>query len=110
MIVNTLGYRACEPSQAGQHLVYVDYLETAPWNQQKIVSVPEFGGIGTVFLRAAVEISRDEGFHGRIGLHSLPQSEDFYRRLEMSELGGDPAKQNLKYFEMTSRQADAFSS
>jgi hypothetical protein len=110
MIVKTEGYRARGPNQTGQHLVYIDYVETAPWNRRPIVSEPEFSGVGTVFMRAAIEISREEGFYGRIGLHSLPQSEPFYRRLNMTELGADSSKQNLTYFEMTSEQADVFSS
>jgi hypothetical protein len=31
-------------------------------------------------MQAAVPVSVDEGFAGRIALHSLPQSQPFYRR------------------------------
>lgn len=30
-----------------------------------------------VLMRAAVQLSYDEGFHGRVGLHALPQAEEF---------------------------------
>lgn len=110
MIANVHQYRARETSQAGQHLVYVDYVETAPWNREHVVATPEFGGVGSVFMHVAIQLSRDEGFRGRIGLHSLPQSEAFYRRIGMLEFGPDATKQNLTYFEMTSAIADAFMS
>lgn len=94
--------------QAGKHLTYVDYVETAPWNRAEIVEQPRFGGVGLVMLRAAIEVSRDEGFQGRIGLHSLPRSEPFYGRCGMTDLGIDGGCENLKYFEMTPDQAAAF--
>lgn len=110
MIANVSKYRVRETSQAGQDMVYVDYVETAPWNRDKVVPTPEFGGVGTNFVRVAIQLSRDEGFRGRIGLHSLPQSEPFYRRIGMLDFGPDATKQNLTYFEMTSAIADAFMS
>ncbi len=60
-------------------MIYIDYLETAPWNQGGLVGRPRYGGIGTVMLAAAIRLSLNEGFFGRIGLHSLPQSEEFYK-------------------------------
>ena len=97
------------PEQAGKHLAYVDYVESAPWNRVEVVADPRFSGVGTVMIRAAIEVSREEGFQGRIGLHSLPRSEPFYARCGMSDLGIDGNYENLKYFEMTPTQATAFS-
>jgi hypothetical protein len=98
-----------EPSQAGKPLVYLDYLEVAPWNRPDLGQQPRLRGVGTALLSAAVALSVDEGFKGRIGLHSLPQADNFYRtRCGMTDLGPDPAYQNLKYFEMTAGQARAF--
>lgn len=97
------------PSQRGKPLVYVDYLETAPWNQRELVERPRFAGIGSVMLAAAITLSREEGFSGRIGLHSLPQSEKFYEEAcGMTNLGVDLSKQGLPYFEMTPEQSAAF--
>lgn len=59
-------------------------------------------------MTAAIAVSEDEGFKGRLGLHSLPQADDFYRKIGMTDLGQDAAYQNLRYFEMTSEQARAF--
>jgi hypothetical protein len=51
----------------------------------------------------------EEGFHGRIGLHSLPSAELFYRDvIEMEDCGPDAAYQNLRYFEMTAERARDF--
>jgi hypothetical protein len=53
-------------------------------------------------------VSVDEGFAGRIALHSLPQSQPFYRRY-MDDLGVDPAHaEKLCYFEMSENQANEF--
>lgn len=68
-----------EKGRAAQGLVYVDFLETAPWNRPEHVQTPEYRGVGQALLATAIQLSLDEGFKGRIGLHSLPQSEDFYR-------------------------------
>jgi hypothetical protein len=52
------------------------------------------------------ETSEEEGFRGRVGLHALPQAEQFYERgCGMTAVGPDPTKQNLLYFELTSERA-----
>jgi len=110
MQLNTSRYRCRVPEQAGKDLVYIDYVETAPWNRRAIVDAPRFGGVGTIMIRAAIEVSRDQEFRGRIGLHSLPSAEAFYAKAcGMTDLGLDGTYEGLRYFEMTSVQADAFS-
>lgn len=110
MQLNTARYRGRVPEQAGKDLVYVDYVETAPWNRKAIVAEPRFGGVGTIMIRAAIEVSRDQEFRGRIGLHSLPSAETFYADIcGMTDGGLDGTYEGLRYFEMTSAQADAFS-
>ena len=95
----------------GKELVYIDYLESAPWNVVPIVDVPEYAGIGMVLMRTAVELSHEEGFHGRIGLHALPQAEEFYRdKCGMQSCGEDPSYENLPYYEMTREIAARFTS
>jgi len=60
-------------------------------------------------VTAAVELSWELGYRGRIGLHSLPAAERFYWvTCNMSELGKDAAHQGLMYYEMTDKQAEAF--
>ncbi|KMO35018.1 hypothetical protein VQ02_18000 [Methylobacterium variabile] len=97
-----------DPRESGKPLVYLDYLEAAPWNRPELGSKPRLRGVGTALITAAVAQNVDEGFKGRIGLHSLPQADDFYRRCGMTDFGQDPSYQNLRYFEMTAAQARAF--
>jgi len=108
MMLKTDGEFARLPGETGKPLVYVVFLATAPWNLPAVVARPRFRGVGTVLLRAAVETSLDLGFKGRLGLHSLSQSEPFYAGLGMTALGNDPKKENLNYCEMTPAQAVAF--
>jgi hypothetical protein len=62
-----------------------------------------------VMIAAAVELSWELGYKGRIGLHSLTDAEFFYKKTcGMTELGRDSAHEDLMYFEMTEKQAEAF--
>lgn len=96
------------PGQANQHMVYVDYLAIAPWNRNQISQPIQLQGLGTILLGIAVDRSRDEGWCGRVGLHSLPQSEGFYTKKGMKSLGADSAKSGLAYFEFTEDAANSF--
>ncbi|MEE4212302.1 MAG: hypothetical protein V2I43_23925 [Parvularcula sp.] len=110
MMAADLGKRARIDSQRGQHLVYIDYIEAAPWNRHDVPNEPvRLGGCGTQLILTAIGLSKMEGFKGRIGLHSLPQANDYYRNTcGMEDLGADTAAQNLRYFEMTPEIAEAF--
>ncbi len=109
MIVDTVKGRCRIDSQEGQHLVYVAFVENAPWNRAELFDSPRYRGVGSILIRAAVALSEDLEFNGRIGLHSLPQANDFYANTcGMTDLGADPDYGGLRYFEMTSEQAQAF--
>lgn len=99
------------PEQAGLPLVYVDYLEVAPWNQSRLVVERPFAGLGGLLLDVAISISRELGCEGRIGLHSLRQSEKFYRNCRMTDCGVESAGYTgeHRFFEMTPEQARSFS-
>jgi hypothetical protein len=91
----------------------VDYLETAPWNikpmAQALGTSPLFGAVGTRLIEAAVRKSLEEGFKGRVALHSLSTSERFYLDVcGMMAVGRDPAKQDLLWCEFTPEGADKF--
>jgi hypothetical protein len=89
-------------------IVYVDYVAVAPWNR-KIVQHPQrFKNLGKVMLGQAVATSIAAGLDGRCGLHSLPQSEGFYRRIGMSDFGTDLAYSSLRYFEFSVQAARNF--
>lgn len=112
MMIMDLSKRARIESQVNNHIVYIDFIEAAPWNRQELNSKRKlvgYAGCGSILIRAAIELSKAEGFKGRIGLHSLPQSNEFYaNRIGMTDLGKDSSYENLRYFEMTSEQAEAF--
>ncbi len=96
---------------AGRDLVYVEFVETAPWNWTvaEVGRVPLFKGIGFQLVDIAIRWSDDLGFRGRLGLHSLPQADPFYGRVcRMRDFGPDPNHHNLRYFEMDDLQARTF--
>lgn len=64
-------------AQRGRPLVYIEYLENAPWNRPELFSPSRYRGVGTLLVRTAIECSIQEEFKGRIGLHSLPQADRF---------------------------------
>lgn len=110
MMTLDLTKRARLPCQKTQHLLYVDFLEVAPWNRNDLTGEPaRYSGAGSILILAAIEQSMLEGFKGRVGLHSLPQSNRFYaNNCGMEDLGQDATYDNLRYFEMTPEQAQNF--
>ncbi len=109
MIVDTAKHRCRIDGQKGKHLVYVEFVENAPWNRAELFTPPRYRGVGSILIRAAVALSEELEFHGRIGLHSLPQANRFYAdTCGMTDLGTDRDRQGLRYFEMTPEQAQAF--
>lgn len=108
MLLETDGQFARLPDELGKPLVHVMFLASAPWNLSTVVARPRFKGVGTTLLRAAIEASLDFDFKGRIGLHSLPQADDFYLRLGMTPMGKDPKKHDLTYYELSPTQAAQF--
>lgn len=62
MYSELVAHRCRLPSQRNQHLVYVEFLETAPWNRRELLfDPPRFKGVGSVLIRAAIELSRENG-------------------------------------------------
>lgn len=111
LLLMLAGRYARLPPDVGKPLVYIDYIESAPWNYAKMVDTPLYGGVGPVLMQAAVAVSYEEEFQGRIGLHALPQSEKFYRDdCKMVCCGSDPSYHNLPYYEMTREIATRFTS
>ena len=86
----------------------MEYVENAPWNRKELFAPPRYRGVGSVLIRAAVVLSEDLEFHGRIGLHSLPQANGVHAdTCGMTDLAPDPGDGNLRYFETTPEQARA---
>ena len=111
MLWEDLFGRAKHPDQKENPLVLVEFLAVAPWNDRDIVPTPSYRGCGTLLLKEGVEHSMFLGYRGRVGLHSLPQAEPFYREKSgMIDLGKDPdpEHQGLRYFEFTKERAQIF--
>jgi hypothetical protein len=110
MILETLRHRCRIEAQKGKNLAYVKYVENAPWNRKELlVDPPTYRGVGSILIRAGIEKSVAEGFKGRIGLHALPQANNFYANTcGMTDLGPDSNDLNMHYFEMTPEQAEEF--
>ena len=94
-------------SQRGLDLCYVELISSAPWNRPRFSDRPKYRGTGVALLATAVSLSRELEFKGRIGLHSLPESESWYGPLGFTNCGFDDAKK-MQYFEMTEEQANEF--
>lgn len=104
MFVCLTGHNARLDPDKGKPLVYVDFIETAPWNAKEFTSSPIYKGIGLRLIQAAAQLSIDESFAGRVGLQTLPQSVGFYANAcEMTSLG--LASNNLEYLELTAAKA-----
>ncbi|WP_210191824.1 GNAT family N-acetyltransferase [Rhizobium esperanzae] len=106
MLVTTAGF-AREPTQRGKPLVTIDLLATAPWNRRRFDPAARFKGVGRIMMVAAISLSVQEEFSGRVGLHALPQADAWYRdTVGMIDLGIDETR--MRYFELTEAKARAF--
>lgn len=87
----------------GQALVYVELVAVAPWNRRGAAALGQLKGLGRLLVRKAVHVSLELGYAGRIGLHSKPASEAFYRdKLGLLDLGTEVAEDGeWVYFEAT---------
>ena len=94
--------------QRGHELVYIELIATAPWNRPKLAPKPRYKGVGRVLLGTAISLSLKLEFKGRVSLHSLPQSESWYRTQAGFTDGGYDTTKKMQYFEMTEAQAVAF--
>lgn len=97
---------------AGEPLVYVEWLASAPWNDPDIVRTPRHTRTGPALLVIATDLSRCLGFLGRVGLNSLPAAEEFYRnrmRPPLREFPPEPQEDGtmLAYFEGDTDWAEA---
>lgn len=107
MFVNLMKF-AQIVEQKGRELAYIELLATAPWNRPKVLASPRYKGVGRILIGTAISLSHDMGFSGRTALHSLTDSESWYRdEAGFTDLGFDN-KKKMRYFEMTEAQATAF--
>jgi hypothetical protein len=95
MMVSMLGVQGRAKTHCGKPVLYIKYIESAPRNLKAYAGEEaRFGGVGVSLIRAAIAVSVEEEFRGRIALHSLPQSEAFYTKF-MEDLGIDHNMEGL---------------
>lgn len=88
------------PGEKRKPIVYVDYVETAPWNVKNLMKAgggkPQFATEATRLVEAAVCKSLEVRFKRGVALHSLPGAERFYLAgCGMTAHEQDPDKENL---------------
>jgi hypothetical protein len=97
--------------------IYIEYLATAPWNRknengQRIdTRHSRVAPVGRRLVEVAIELSTQLGFEGRMGWHSKPGAESWYKDtfpglfdFGVDDDGGD----GLLYFEISREIAEAF--
>lgn len=86
---------------SGSEIFYIDYIATAPWNRDSPANEKLYSGFGTILLRTACQYCVNNfGYCHAFSLHSLPDAEEYYRKIGMIDLGADDDKEGLRYFEM----------
>ena len=86
----------------GASMLYVDYLLSGPDNLRPPVGRLELKALGPVLIAGAALLSDRLGFEGRLGLHSKPASETFYRRQGFTEVGPERTDDGVwVYFELS---------
>ena len=85
---------------SGARVVYVEYLGVAPENLPPPIGTKAIRGLGVVLMREAIRLAFELGLDGRVGLHSKPEAEDFYRRLGLLPVGREQTQDgSWLYFE-----------
>jgi hypothetical protein len=85
----------------GQFLIYVEYLESAPWNVPRYAGDEAlYKGVGVNLISVAVNYSLRWDLGGRVGLHSLDDEDTkaSYTKMGFQSLGYD-AIEGYDYFE-----------
>ena len=101
MLYNRLASSPVSQNEKGepQSIIYVEYLEAAPWNLWDYSNTPRFGAVGTRLLAFAALNAKvsDES----VGLHSLPKVIPFYLKHGFTDYGLDTEREDqLRYMEL----------
>lgn len=94
-------------TQPSVGMVYIRYLATAPWNRRCDEYLGRYRGIGRLLVAQAAMEGITLGGQGHIGLHSFVAATPFYDRLGFKNLGADPCKRGMSYFELLPDAATA---
>ena len=70
--------RTPRPARLGNgHVVYVDYLEAAPWNLRAFSSQPRFMGVGTILIADAINLAGKCNWEGQSACIPCRRPNDF---------------------------------
>lgn len=100
-----LVYHPKESALCPGDIFYVEFVAVAPWNRSCIVRQRKYKNIGTILIVAALKYSiRTLGLRPGFSLHSLPQANGYYMKLEMIPIPSLD-KELLSYFELPEDKA-----
>ena len=90
-------------------IFYVMFVAVSPWNRNCSLRPRQFSGLGALILKAAQRFAVAElGLRPGFCLHSLPEAEGFYTKLNMVKVDGKEDSQSLPYFELSETWATQF--
>jgi hypothetical protein len=84
-------------------LAYISFLEVAPWNKST-ATARRFSSLGAKMVLLAIDRSRQLGTLGRVGLHAVPDAENFYAKMGFKTLDC-PNEYNEVYYELSADEA-----
>jgi hypothetical protein len=80
MLLATAGHSARLAPDSGQPLVYVDFLEYAPWQGRSLAEEPRYGAVGARLMEAAARASIAVGCQGGWGFPRCHRPKSSIRR------------------------------
>ena len=107
MLYNRLASSPVSQNEKGepQSIIYVEYLEAAPWNLWDYSNTPRFGAVGTRLLAFAALNAWES--NDLIGLHSLLRVIPFYLKHGFTDYGPDLRRKDmLPYMELSKEGID----
>jgi len=102
MLTESVCHRAEIPPDEGKPILYIEFIEAAPRNTVVLNDISFYRDIGTRLIEGAVNFSMEQGFEGRVGLLTLSQAEQFYRKMGFEKVRFD-SKERLYYYERTAK-------
>jgi GNAT superfamily N-acetyltransferase len=88
-------------------IFYVEYVATAPWNRENVLSERVFKGVGPKLLERVISYAKDDlKLRPGFSLHSLPKAVEFYEKIGMKAFP-QYDKEGLKFFEWVAPESHA---
>ena len=88
----------------GRECAYIAFISSAPWNRKRKGGNREYKGVGTTLIAVTLIYELKHIGNLTLELHSLPQTEIFYRKVGMKDTGRTNDK-GLKLFRLEKPEA-----